>query len=88
MKAMSISEGRKRLFELRKDVVSDHDQVILTHKQGNIVLISMDEWESYNETVRLLKDQAALKALVQSFDEHDSGEATGKPVEDVFSDLL
>ena len=88
MQVMSISEARKRLFELREHIVSDHDQVILTHKSGNIVLISMDEWESYNETVRLLRDKAALKSLIQSFEDHDKGTITGKPVEEVFSDLL
>lgn len=87
MQVMSISEARKRLFELRKHIVADHDQVILTHKSGNIVLISMDEWESYKETVRLLRDKAALKSLIQSFEDHDKGTITGKPVEEVFSDL-
>jgi antitoxin YefM len=88
MQAISISEGRKRLFELRELVVSDHEQVIMTHKQGNVVLISMDEWETYQETARLLRDQAALKALLQSFEDHDSGRSTGKSVEDIFSNLL
>ena len=66
MEALTISEGRKRLFELRNRVVSDHDQVILTHKSGNIVLISMEEWESFQETRRLLKDKETMKALIQS----------------------
>lgn len=43
MQTMSISEARKHLDALREHVVNDHEQVILTHKQGNIVLISMDE---------------------------------------------
>ncbi|PJF20215.1 MAG: type II toxin-antitoxin system prevent-host-death family antitoxin, partial [Phototrophicales bacterium] len=64
MEAISISEARKRLFELRQQVVEDNDRVIMTHKQGNVVLISMDEWEAYQETMRLLNDKAALRALV------------------------
>lgn len=87
MEAMSISEGRKRLFELRKQVVEDHDRVIMTHKQGNVVLISMDEWRSYQETLRLLNDKAALKALVESFAAHDASEISGKPVDEIFADL-
>jgi prevent-host-death family protein len=88
MKALSISEGRKRLFELRGSVVSDHDQVILTHKQGNIVLISMDEWESYKETQLLLKDKEALRALIKSFDDHDNEKKKGKSMNDIFPDLV
>ncbi len=87
MEALSISEGRKRLFELRERVVSDHDQVILTHKNGNVVLISMEEWENYQETQRLLKDKETMKALIQSFEDHDQKRERGKSVNEVFSDL-
>ena len=44
MIAMSISEGRKRLFELRERVVADCDEAILTHKDChhcNILQISL-----------------------------------------------
>jgi antitoxin YefM len=89
VEALSISEGRERLLELGKKVVSDHDQVILTHKTGNVVLISMEEWEAYRETQRLLMDKAALKALLQSFEDHDARkEGRGKSVDEVFSDLI
>ena len=87
MQAVSISEARKRLFELREHVVNDYEQVIITHKQGNIVLISMDEWESYQETSRLLNDKAALKALFQSFEKREQGMVKGKSFEEVFSDV-
>jgi prevent-host-death family protein len=87
MRAMSISEGRKKLFELREKVVTDHDSVILTHKRGNIVLISMEEWEIYKETLHLLRDKSALKALIKSFEDHDTGKIKGKTVEEIFPDL-
>lgn len=83
-----MSEARKRFFELRASVVNDHEPVIVTHKQGNIVMISMDEWESYHETLRLLNDTAALRALFQSFEDRQSGTIRGKSVEDVFADVL
>lgn len=88
MVAMSISEGRQRLFELRERVVEDHDQVILTHKSGNVVLISMAEWEAYEETRHLLKDKVALRALLQSFEAHDAGLRNGKSPDEVFADLV
>ena len=88
MLAMSISEGRQRLFELRERVVNDCDEAILTHKEGNIVLISMDQWESYQETIRLFNDKRALAALLQSFQEHEMGIDNSSTLEEVFSDLL
>ncbi len=87
MEAMSISEARQRLFELRQLVVDNQEAVIMTHKNGNAVLISMDEWEAYQETMRLLNDKTTLQALVDSFAAHDAG-IPGKSVEDVFVDLV
>lgn len=87
MDAIPISEGRKQLFKLREQVVDDSNPVILTHKKGNVVLISMDEWESYKETELLLRDTEALKALLQSFEDHDARKTKGVTVEEAFSDL-
>ncbi len=88
MDAVTISEGRRRLFDLRQQVVDNHDQVIMTHKAGNIVLISMNEWEIYRETTRLMNDREALMALVRSFEQHDAGKVRGKSVDKIFSDRL
>ncbi len=88
MLALNISEARKRLFELCKQVVTDHDQVIVTHKYGSAVLISLEEWEAYQETTHLLQDKAALSALLQSFQDHAPGQTQGKPPEAIFADLL
>jgi len=88
MEVMSISKARSRLSELHRQIVCNHEQVILTHKSGNTVLISMDEWESYRETLRLLNDKKTLKALVQSFEDHDAGKSVGKSAEEVFSDMI
>ena len=88
MQTINISEAGARLPELCRIVAEDDEQVVLTREKGNVVMISMDEWEDYTETVRLLKDKAALKALLRSFEDHDSGKSEGKSVREVFSDLI
>lgn len=88
MEAVSLSEGRRRLFELRDHVVNNEEEIIMTHKKGNVVLISMAEWEAYRETYRLLRDKETLRALLASFDAHDAGKTAGKTPEEVFGDLL
>lgn len=87
MNAMSISEGRSQLFKLREQVVNDQEQIILTHKQGNVVLISMNEWNAYQETARLLRDRETLNALLQSFDDHDANRDEGSSIGEIFADL-
>jgi len=88
MQALTISEARKRLFEIREQVVNNHEEVIVTHRRGDIVLMSLDDWESYQETFRLLKDPAALKSLFQSFEARDREAVAGKSIDKVFSDLM
>ena len=88
MEIMSVSKARSRLSELHRQIIFNHEQVILTHKSGNAVLISMEEWELYKETLRLLNDRKALKALVRSFEDHDAGRAVGKSAKEVFSDMI
>jgi|GEM_PF-2631110 PHD/YefM family antitoxin component YafN of YafNO toxin-antitoxin module len=80
MQTINISEAFEKLSDLSKRVIFEHEQIILTHEQGNMVLISMDEWESYKETMRLLKDRSALKALVESFEKR---EIATKPIKSV-----
>jgi len=87
MQTISISEVYERLPELCEAVVGDDEQIVLTREDGDVVLISADEWENYRETMRLLRDRDALKALVQSFKDHDAGKSRGKSVEEVFRDL-
>lgn len=88
MQTISVPEASERLSELCASVAGDYEQIILTREHGNVVLISMDEWETYRETMQLLKDKAALKALIQSFEDHDAGKSRGKSPGEVFTDLI
>ncbi|MCO4779021.1 MAG: type II toxin-antitoxin system Phd/YefM family antitoxin [Flavobacteriaceae bacterium] len=83
--AIPITQARKRLFELREKVVQDMDQIILTHKDGNAVLISMDEWNSYQETMKLFRDKETLSSLLNALTRQ--GNTQGKEIGEVFNDL-
>ena len=87
MLAMSISEGRKKLFEIRQSVVDDYDTAILTHKDGNMVLISQEQWENWQETIRLYQDKVTMQALENYFDARDAGDDQGISIEKAFPDL-
>ncbi|MCJ8346562.1 type II toxin-antitoxin system Phd/YefM family antitoxin [bacterium] len=83
--AIPITQARKRLFELREKVVRDMDQIIFTHKDGNAVLISMDEWNSYQETMKLFRDKETLSSLLNALTRQ--GNTQGKEIGEVFNDL-
>ncbi len=87
MQAMSLAQGQRQLDKLHRQVIHDFEPVILTHDEGSVVLISLDEWNGWRETMRLLQDKKAMRALLESFDEHDNGVKNGFSIEELFTDL-
>jgi PHD/YefM family antitoxin component YafN of YafNO toxin-antitoxin module len=59
-----MSEGRKRLFELRKSVVENHDQVVFSHKDGNVIMVSLDEWNQLTELLKTLQNPQLIRKLM------------------------
>ncbi len=88
MQVINLPEAQTRLFEIHELVSSKHEPIILTHQRQEVVLIAREEWESDQETLRLFQDRAALKSLLESFENHDQGKIVGKSIEEVFSDLI
>jgi antitoxin YefM len=81
--SISASEARQRLFPLLQQVNTDHQPVRITSKAGDAVLMSADDYDSWQETVYLLRspenarrlmeavarDKAGHSALTKSIDE-------------------
>ena len=53
--SISASEARRRLFPLLEQVNTDHEPVRITSKAGDAVLMSADDYDSWQETVYLLR---------------------------------
>lgn len=52
---ISASEARKDLFPLIKRVNDDHTPVRISSKSGDAVLMSAEDYDSWQETVYLLR---------------------------------
>jgi antitoxin YefM len=76
MSIITASEARKRLFPLIEEVNQDADHVVITSKAGNAVLISERQWESWQETMYLLRTPANAKRLIDSISRTMTGEYT------------
>lgn len=67
---ISISEARKKIFEIANDVQSPNNIYTLTENgKPKMVLISADEFESWMETLEVLKDFPDLKKDINKFEE-------------------
>ena len=64
--SISASEARQRLFPLLGQVNTDHQPVRITSKAGDAVLMSADDYDSWQETVYLLRSPENARRLMEA----------------------
>lgn len=64
--SISASEARQRLFPLLEQINTDHEPVRITSKAGDAVLMSADDYDSWQETVYLLRCPENAKRLLEA----------------------
>ena len=86
MKTLAFTEARKELSKIVDDVSSHHEHVIIT-KQGRpkAVVMSADEFESWQETLEILDDPKALSAIREGLRDVKAGRV--RPLEEVLKQL-
>lgn len=62
--AISVSEARARLFPLIQQVKDDHVPVRIAARGGDVILLSADDYDSWQETIYLLRSPANAEELM------------------------
>jgi antitoxin YefM len=62
--SISASEARQRLFPLLEQVNTDHEPVRITSRAGDAVLMSAADYDSWQETVYLLRSPENARRLM------------------------
>jgi antitoxin YefM len=71
---LPLAEIKKRLSEIVDGVEERHDRVVLTRNgRPAAVIISPDELESLEETLEILSDPKAMRAIRKAEAEIDAG---------------
>jgi antitoxin YefM len=74
MNAISYTNLRQNLKSYMDKVVNDQDSLIITRKNTkNVVLMSIDEYDSLMETNYLLSNKVNAEHLQKSIRQHKSG---------------
>ena len=74
MDAVSYSDLRQNLKSYMDKVYNDHDPLIITRKNNeNLVLLSIDEYNSLLETNYLLGNENNANHLKRSIAQYESG---------------
>lgn len=76
MEAISYSNARARFAKIMDQVNRDRDGIIITRQNGtSAVLISLEDYESWQETLHLLRSPANAKRLLDSLGSAKKGKA-------------
>ncbi|MBF2056086.1 MAG: type II toxin-antitoxin system Phd/YefM family antitoxin [Cyanobacterium sp. T60_A2020_053] len=79
MKAITSNQAKKQLDELIDTVILDVEPTIVCNDQGKqAVLMSLDEFNSWQETLYLLSNPANAEHLMKSIKEAKSGSKSVK----------
>ncbi len=84
MKSLTASEARSELFRLIKDASKSHKTFTITHRDGDAVLMSKEDYESLIETLELLSIPGLLGSVKRAKREIAEGKTVA--MEEVFKE--
>ena len=75
METIPITEAKARIAELADRVAREHDHFTITRNgRADVILISMAEYESLQETLDIVSDKETLADLRQSREDFAAGD--------------
>lgn len=86
MVTVNATIARSNLFQILKKTAKGHVPMKISSKEGNVVMISEDDYESLMETAELL----SISGMKESIKKADKEIAAGKTVsfEELFKDEI
>jgi len=74
--AVNYTDARKNLAAIMDRVTADHDAVIITRQKAkSVVVMSLDDYNSIQETAYLLRSPVNAARLRRSIEQVERGEA-------------
>jgi antitoxin YefM len=74
--AITASEARSHLFPLIQRVNDDHEPIRISSKSGDAVLMSAADFDSWQETIYLLRSPANARRLMEAVARDKSSQAS------------
>jgi antitoxin YefM len=84
MTAMTYTAARENLASTMDRVCTDRDPVIITRKRNQaVVMLSLEDYESLQETAYLLRTPANATRLLASIENLNAGKIVKKQIQDL-----
>ncbi|MFC1582993.1 type II toxin-antitoxin system Phd/YefM family antitoxin [Planctomycetota bacterium] len=74
MASMKATDARKEFFDIVKNAINKHQIYHIHHKQGDVVLLSEEEYDSMQETLELLSVPGFRESISKSVKQMEKGE--------------
>ncbi|NRP30826.1 MULTISPECIES: type II toxin-antitoxin system Phd/YefM family antitoxin [unclassified Aliiroseovarius] len=75
MNVMTYSDARAQLKSVMDRAINDKEEVIVTRKKGEaVVVVSLEAWSAINETLHLLsnpRNASRLRSAISQLDDED-----------------
>ncbi len=83
MKALSYTALRNTLAKTMEKVCKDHQPVVITRKsEGAVVMVSLEDYESLEETTYLLRSPKNVRRLIESISQLEEGKGLEKALKE------
>lgn len=76
MNTITYTAARGNLAQTMQQVCADHEPVIITRKDEAVVMLSLEDYKSLEETAYLLRSPKSAKRLLESVAELEGGNGT------------
>jgi len=84
MDAMTYTCARANLAKTMDRVCDDHDPIIITrNRDQSVVLLSLDDYQSLEETSFLLRSPVNAKRLLESIQQLESGKGVEHEIDGI-----
>jgi antitoxin YefM len=83
MKTLSYTALRSNLAKTMEKVCEDHEPIVITRKsEGAVVMLSLEDYESLEETTYLLRSPKNVKRLLESLSQLEEGRGMVKVLQE------
>ncbi|MEW6594880.1 MAG: type II toxin-antitoxin system prevent-host-death family antitoxin [Thermodesulfobacteriota bacterium] len=76
MNTITYTAARGNLAQTMQQVCADHEPVIITRKDEAVVMLSLEDYKSLEETAYLLRSPKSARRLLESVAELEGGNGT------------
>jgi len=84
MTDINATEARQEFFNIIKNTIKKHQIYHIHHRDGDVVLMSEDEYESLQETLELLSIPGFRESIAKSVEQVEKGETFS--IDEAFED--